>query len=196
MNDFKSINSVSADSALLTSKILHLQILKEILDLPLIILFSLSWLAKPGRSSHFSLRHSASLLPHAAATCGDGSQVGASPAICPKEAYIYFTVNSKSSERDMETLTPEWAEYELLDSGEGKKLERFGEYVLVRPEPQARWAAALPAARWQAADGAYVEAGNGQRGGVVPSLCRGDAEDVSAYSWQAQERAPGVAIAE
>jgi 23S rRNA (cytosine1962-C5)-methyltransferase len=64
----------------------------------------------------------------------------------------------------METLTPEWAEYELLDSGEGKKLERFGEYVLVRPEPLAKWAAALPAARWQAVDGEYVQAGNGRRG--------------------------------
>ena len=64
----------------------------------------------------------------------------------------------------MKTLTPEWAEYELMDSGEGKKLERFGAYTLVRPEPQAKWAAALPAARWQAADGEYLKAGNGPRG--------------------------------
>jgi len=64
----------------------------------------------------------------------------------------------------MKTLTPEWAEYELLDSGKGKKLERFGEYVLARPEPQARWAAALPAGRWQAADGDYVKPGNGPQG--------------------------------
>ena len=64
----------------------------------------------------------------------------------------------------MKTLTPEWAEYELLDSGEGKKLERFGNYVLVRPEPQARWAAALPPGRWQAADGEYVKAANGPQG--------------------------------
>ena len=64
----------------------------------------------------------------------------------------------------MKTLTPEWAEYELLDSGEGKKLERFGEYVLVRAEPQAKWAAALPAARWYAADGEYVKARNVPRG--------------------------------
>jgi 23S rRNA (cytosine1962-C5)-methyltransferase len=64
----------------------------------------------------------------------------------------------------MKTLTPEWAEYELLDSGEGKKLERFGEHVLVRPEPQAKWAAALPAGRWSAADGEYVKEGNGRRG--------------------------------
>jgi 23S rRNA (cytosine1962-C5)-methyltransferase len=64
----------------------------------------------------------------------------------------------------METLTPEWAEYELVDSGEGKKLERFGEYVLVRPEPQAKWAATLPPGRWQAADGEYVKLANGRRG--------------------------------
>ena len=64
----------------------------------------------------------------------------------------------------MKTLTPEWTEYELVDSGEGKKLERFGEYVLVRPEPQARWPATLPAKRWQAADGEFVKARGGQKG--------------------------------
>jgi 23S rRNA (cytosine1962-C5)-methyltransferase len=73
-------------------------------------------------------------------------------------------VPHNEQKESMETLTPEWAEYELLDSGEGKKLERFGEYVLLRPEPQARWAAALPAGRWQTADGEYVKAANGRRG--------------------------------
>lgn len=64
----------------------------------------------------------------------------------------------------MDTLTPDWSEYELVDSGEGKKLERFGEFTLVRPEPQAKWAAALPARRWEAADGEFVKAGSGQPG--------------------------------
>ena len=32
-----------------------------------------------------------------------------------------------------------WKDYELLDSGRGAKLERFGEYVLARPEPKALW---------------------------------------------------------
>jgi 23S rRNA (cytosine1962-C5)-methyltransferase len=73
-------------------------------------------------------------------------------------------VPHNEQKQNMETLTPEWAEYELLDSGEGKKLERFGEYVLMRPEPQARWVAALPAGRWQAADGEYAKAANGPRG--------------------------------
>ncbi len=64
----------------------------------------------------------------------------------------------------METLIPEWAEYELVDSGDGKKLERFGEFTLVRPEPQAKWAAGLPEQRWETADGEFIKARSGQRG--------------------------------
>lgn len=42
-----------------------------------------------------------------------------------------------------------WKEYELLDSGGGEKLERFGTYVLIRPEPQAIWRKTLPEKEWQ-----------------------------------------------
>lgn len=64
----------------------------------------------------------------------------------------------------METLKPEWTEYELEDSGGGKKLERFGEFTLIRPEPQAKWAPTLPAQRWKAAGGEFLKARSGQRG--------------------------------
>ena len=37
-----------------------------------------------------------------------------------------------------------WLDYELLDSGEGQKLERFGKYVFVRPEIEAIWKKSLP----------------------------------------------------
>jgi 23S rRNA (cytosine1962-C5)-methyltransferase len=57
----------------------------------------------------------------------------------------------------MLTLVPEWTEYELVDSGSGKKLERFGEFTLVRPEPQAKWPPRLPPERWRAADGEFAE---------------------------------------
>lgn len=63
----------------------------------------------------------------------------------------------------METLKPEWTDYELVDSGDGKKLERFGELTLVRPEPQAKWAATLSARLWEA-DGEFVKALNGRQG--------------------------------
>ena len=41
-----------------------------------------------------------------------------------------------------------WKDYELLDSGNGEKLERFGAYVLARPEPKALWDKNLSAAEW------------------------------------------------
>ena len=41
--------------------------------------------------------------------------------------------------------SPNWKDYQLLDSGNGKTLERFGPYLLIRPRPQAIWAKSLPA---------------------------------------------------
>jgi 23S rRNA (cytosine1962-C5)-methyltransferase len=48
----------------------------------------------------------------------------------------------------IEILHPDWSEYELLDSGNFEKLERFGEYVLRRPEPKSVWERSLPAKDW------------------------------------------------
>ena len=42
-----------------------------------------------------------------------------------------------------------WKDYELLDSGAGEKLERFGAYVLARPEPKALWNKSLSDAEWR-----------------------------------------------
>ncbi len=56
------------------------------------------------------------------------------------------------------------ADYELIDSGEGEKLERFGPpaggFTLSRPDPQALWAKRLPADEWKKAD-AYFGKGEG-----------------------------------
>lgn len=41
-----------------------------------------------------------------------------------------------------------WSDYELIDSGEGEKLERFGSYALIRPEPQAIWSKVLSEKEW------------------------------------------------
>ena len=46
-------------------------------------------------------------------------------------------------------------DYELLDSGDGRKLERFGRYVLARPCSQALWRPSLPAAEWSRADASF-----------------------------------------
>lgn len=47
------------------------------------------------------------------------------------------------------------ADYELLDSGEEEKLERYGTYVLRRPDPQALWKKSLPDSEWKKADGTF-----------------------------------------
>jgi 23S rRNA (cytosine1962-C5)-methyltransferase len=48
------------------------------------------------------------------------------------------------------SLTPQhWVDYELIDSGEFEKLERFGEYILARPEPQAIWDKSMSKEEWE-----------------------------------------------
>jgi 23S rRNA (cytosine1962-C5)-methyltransferase len=49
---------------------------------------------------------------------------------------------------------PQFADYQLLDSGNFEKLERFGPYVLIRPEPQAVWQPTQSLSDWQ--DQAHV----------------------------------------
>ncbi len=51
---------------------------------------------------------------------------------------------------------PTWEDYVLLDSGSGRKLERFGPYTLARPEPAATWQPRLPAVAWEAADAIFT----------------------------------------
>ncbi len=49
----------------------------------------------------------------------------------------------------MELLTPQnFKDYELLDSGNFEKLERFGQYITIRPEPQAVWNRQKKEADW------------------------------------------------
>lgn len=50
----------------------------------------------------------------------------------------------------MKLLTPQnWSHYELIDSGDYEKLERFGKYTLRRPEPQAVWRKGLSEEEWK-----------------------------------------------
>jgi 23S rRNA (cytosine1962-C5)-methyltransferase len=50
----------------------------------------------------------------------------------------------------MKLLHPSsWTEYELIDAGNFEKLERFGKYILIRPEPQAIWQKSLSDNEWK-----------------------------------------------
>ncbi len=51
--------------------------------------------------------------------------------------------------------TPGWEEYSLLDSGEGYRLEQFGKFRIVRPDPQCIWNKKLNKKEWDIADAEF-----------------------------------------
>ena len=59
-------------------------------------------------------------------------------------------------------------DYELLDSGDGEKLERYGRVVLSRPDPQALWPKRLSEAVWKKADGRFTRAERNAKWVVKP----------------------------
>jgi len=60
--------------------------------------------------------------------------------------------------------SPAWQDYELIDSGDGYKLERYGKYILKRPEPEAIWRPALPEKDWNSVSATF-KPGNEENGG-------------------------------
>ncbi len=54
--------------------------------------------------------------------------------------------------------------YQLLDSGDGLRLEKFGEYTLVRPDPGVLWKKDLPNAEWDVTDAVYTRKGEQDKG--------------------------------
>jgi 23S rRNA (cytosine1962-C5)-methyltransferase len=59
--------------------------------------------------------------------------------------------------------TTGWADYALLDSGDGRKLERYGPYSVVRPEPQCLWSPRRPD-DWARADAVFDPEGDEDAG--------------------------------
>ena len=54
-----------------------------------------------------------------------------------------------------------WKDYELLDCSEGEKLERWGEHILVRPDPQAIWKTPRSHPGWRRPDARYARSSSG-----------------------------------
>ena len=61
-------------------------------------------------------------------------------------------------------------QYALLDSGEGEKLEKYGQFVLSRPDPQALWRKHLPEKEWQKADAIFLRDGRSTEWKIRPGL--------------------------
>lgn len=54
-----------------------------------------------------------------------------------------------------------WNDYQLLDASDGERLERWGKYILIRPDPQIIWHSEKRAPEWKRADGIYRRANTG-----------------------------------
>ena len=69
--------------------------------------------------------------------------------------------------------TTGWGDYELVDSGAGRKLERYGRFRVVRPEPQCLWTPRLPERDWAGAEAVFdpegeEDAGRWRFSGEIP----------------------------
>ncbi len=63
-----------------------------------------------------------------------------------------------------------WKEYELLDASDGERLERWGKYILVRPDPQIIWKNTREHPLWKKADGIYRRSSGGGGGWVKSKM--------------------------
>ncbi len=74
--------------------------------------------------------------------------------------------DTSSHHQSPHILTPEgWHDYQLLDSGHGRKLESVGGYRFIRPEPQAFWAPFLNDQEWQNPAGVFITGSRDQDDG-------------------------------
>ena len=58
-------------------------------------------------------------------------------------------------------IADQWKDYELLDTASGDRLERWGKYLLVRPDPQAIWQTPRTRREWHSANAVYHRSGSG-----------------------------------
>jgi 23S rRNA (cytosine1962-C5)-methyltransferase len=58
-------------------------------------------------------------------------------------------------------MAQDWQDYELLDTGNGEKLERWGDVILRRPDPQIIWPLKTENSEWTQADGHYHRSSSG-----------------------------------
>ncbi len=58
-------------------------------------------------------------------------------------------------------ISNEWKEYELIDASDGERLERWGKYILIRPDPQVIWHSAKKSPLWNTADASYKRSHSG-----------------------------------
>ena len=58
-------------------------------------------------------------------------------------------------------IADKWKDYEVLDTSSGEKLERWGDYILVRPDPQVIWNTKKSLPEWKNWNGHYIRSSKG-----------------------------------
>ena len=58
-------------------------------------------------------------------------------------------------------VSDKWQDYELLDCSDGERLERWGKYYLIRPDPQAVWSTSRRDRHWDRPDARYTRSATG-----------------------------------
>ncbi len=67
-------------------------------------------------------------------------------------------------------IADQWKDYELLDASDGERLERWGTYILRRPDPQIIWKGNAKEKSWKLADGIYRRSDKGGGGWIKKDL--------------------------
>ena len=58
-------------------------------------------------------------------------------------------------------VSDNWKDYELIDCSDGERLERWGKYILIRPDPQVIWSTPKTNGLWYNADARYIRSSSG-----------------------------------
>lgn len=67
-------------------------------------------------------------------------------------------------------IADNWKDYELIDTSDGERLERWGKHILVRPDPQVIWKNVKTDKRWHRPDGTYKRSSAGGGAWSAPTL--------------------------
>ena len=63
-------------------------------------------------------------------------------------------------------IADKWEDYELIDAADGERLERWGQYILRRPDPQIIWKKPTDSRKWNYADAIYKRSSKGGGGWI------------------------------
>lgn len=74
---------------------------------------------------------------------------------------LLFLNKSSTEMRSLMWIADNWKDYEVIDASCGEKLERWGNYILIRPDPQVIWQTEKRAAGWKKCNGHYHRSSKG-----------------------------------